>query len=83
MSDSNSTGLRRKTRGEAASSTTYSEMSESYDQRKKSYVDPPKDKSKLTCLIHGPGHSSDECNVLGDFISKYFRIRPTSDRRHY
>ena len=32
--------------------------------------------------MHGPGHSSVECKVLGDFGSKYVKIRPTKDRGH-
>ena len=63
-----------------ASSTTYSEMSESAGKYIKRYVDHPKDRSKLTCIIHGPGNSSDECKMLGDFGYKYFGIRPTKDR---
>ena len=43
----------------------------------KMYVDHLMDVSKQTYLIHGPGHSSDECMVLGDFGSKYSKIRPT------
>ena len=47
----------------------------------KRYLDHPKDRSKLTCLIHGPGNSSDECNVLGDFGFKYSKIRTIKDYR--
>ena len=57
--------LRRKTRGEAASSTTYYKIIERDDKHRKRYADHPKDRSKLTCLICGPGHSSYECKVLG------------------
>ena len=64
-------------RGESALSTTYSNMSERSDKFRKRYVDHPKDISKLTCLIHGPGHSSYECKVLGNFGSKYSKRRPT------
>ena len=32
----------------------------------KRYVDNPKDRSKLTHLLHGDVHSSDICKVLGD-----------------
>ena len=61
-------------------SNTYSEMSESAEKRRKIYVDYPKGKSKPTCLIHGPGHSSDKYKVLGDFGSKYSKIRHTNNR---
>ena len=43
-------------------------MSESGGKHRKRYVDHPKDRSKLNCLIHGPGHSSDECKVVGDLV---------------
>ena len=72
-----------KTRGEAALSTNYSEMSESAGKHRNSFVDDLKDGSKLSCLIHVPGHSSDECKILGDFGYKYFKIRPTKDHRQY
>ena len=55
-------------------------MSESSDKRRKSYVDHPKDRSKLTCIIHGPGTSSDECKVLRNFGSEYSKRRPAKDR---
>ena len=45
-------------------------MSESVVKRRKRYADQPKDISKLTCLIHGPGHSSDKLKVLDDFGTK-------------
>ena len=43
-------------------------------------IDNSKDISKLICIIHGPRHKSDECKVLGDFGSKYSKIR--EDRGH-
>ena len=67
-------------RGEDTSSNTYSEMSESSGKNRKRYVDHLKDRSKLNFLIHVPGHSSDECKVLGDFCFKYSKSRPTKDR---
>ena len=69
-------------RGEAASSTNYSEMIESSGKRRKGCVDHPKDRSKPTCLAHGPGHSSYGCNALGEFVSKHSKSRPTKDRGH-
>ena len=53
--------------------------SESYGKCRKSYVDHLKGRSKLTCLIHGPGHLSDECKVLGEFGTKYAKYRTTKD----
>ena len=44
-------------------------MGESAGKRQKRYVDHPTDKSKII-LIYGPGNSSDECKVLGDFGAK-------------
>ena len=55
-------------------------MSESAGKCREIYLDHPKDKSK-TCLIHGLVNSFDECKVLGYFISKYIKIRPTKDCR--
>ena len=69
-------------KGEAVLSNTYYEMSESSGKIRKSYVDYPKDRSKLTCLIHGPGHSSDECKVLVEFGFKYYKSMATKDCRH-
>ena len=37
--------------------------------------------SKLTCLIHGPGDSSDECRVLNDFGCNYTNVRPFKECR--
>ena len=55
-------------------------MSEISGKQRKRYVDHPKDISKLTCIIHGPVHSSDECMVLGYFGSTYYKSRNTKDR---
>ena len=55
-------------------------MSDSAGKCRKSYVDHPKDRSKLNFLIHGPGHTSDECYVLGDFGNKYAKCMPTKYR---
>ena len=69
-------------RGEAASSTTYSDMNESSIKFRKMYVDHPNDRLKLTYIIHGPGNSLYECKVLGDFGSKYYKSRTNKDHRH-
>ena len=57
-------------------------MIESSDNRRKRYVDYSKGKSKPTCLILGPGNSSDKYKVLGDFGSKYAKTRHTNNRGH-
>ena len=46
-------------------------MSESDGKHRKRYVDHPNDISKITRLIHCPGHSLDECKVPGYFGSNY------------
>ena len=57
-------------------------MVESSGKRINRYVDVSKSKSK-TCLIHGLGHSSDECKVLGDFVAKYAKGKPTKDHGNH
>ena len=58
-------------------------MSESAEQRRKIYVYDSRDRSNKTCLIHGAGNSSDECNILGEFGNNYVKDRPTKDHRYY
>ena len=55
-------------------------MNERDDKHRKRYADHLKDRSKLVCPINGARNSSDECKVLGDFGSKYYKSRPTKDR---
>ena len=57
-------------------------MSESTGKHRKRYVDYPKGNSKPTCLINGPGHSSDKCKLLGYFGSQYAKSRPTKYREN-
>ena len=57
-------------------------MSESSGKRRNRYVYYLKDIFKIIFLVHGPGHSSDECKVLVDFSYKYSKIGPTEDCRH-
>ena len=47
-------------------------------KRRKRHIYTLTVKSK-TCLVHGPGNSSEECKVLGDFVTKYTNIRPTKE----
>ena len=65
----------------AASSTIYSDMSAITGKHTQRYVDNLQDRSKLTCIIHGPGNSQDEYKLLGDFGTKYAKVRPTKDLR--
>ena len=60
---------------------TCPENGESAGKRRKRHVDSPTGKIK-NCLIHGPGHSSEECKVVGDFETKYANSRPTKDGRN-
>ena len=50
-------------------SNNHPEMGEIHEKRRKRYVYFPTGESK-TCIIHGHGHSSNECKVLGDFDAK-------------
>ena len=58
LADANHAGHRSQKRGEAASLCNISEKGESAGKCIKRHVDSPTGKSK-TCLIHGPGHSSE------------------------
>ena len=78
--DENHSGHSKKMRGESDLSNTYSEMTKSAGKRRKRYAYHMKDRSKLTCLIHGPGNSSDECKVLGYLSSKCSKTRTTEYR---
>ena len=49
-------------------------------KRHKRYVDISKSESK-TCMLHGAGHSSDECKVLGKFGTKYTAFHTTKGCR--
>ena len=57
-------------------------MSKSAVKHRKLYVDRPSGESKI-CLIHCPGHSSNECKVLGDLGAKYAKGDPTEDHDNY
>ena len=77
--DSKRAGLSRKRIGESALSNNYSDINKSSGKWRKGYVDHPKDRSKLTCIIHGPVNSSDKCKVLGEFGSRCAKLRPIKD----
>ena len=81
--DSNRAGISRKTRGEAASSTTYSEMNKSSFKLIKMYVDHQNYRLKLTYIIHGPGNSLYECKVLGNNTNRYNNNKSTSVRKNH
>ena len=50
-------------------------------KRKQNYSDHLRYKSKINCLIHSPGHLSDECKVLNDFGDKYAKGRDFGEHR--
>ena len=77
--DANRAGHSRQNRGEAASPWDRPEKGERAGKSIKQHIYSSTEKSK-TCLIHGPGYSSEERKVLGDFGTKYANIRPTKDR---
>ena len=60
-------------------STNYHYISDSNIKLRKRYVENPKDRYKLICHIHGPGHSSDKFKVLVEFSYKYSKIRLTKE----
>ena len=64
QAEANRTVISRNKIGENDSSKTHSTKDESADKRRKLYVDQSKRASK-NCMIHGLGHSSDGCKVLG------------------
>ena len=77
--DTNCADHSRQKRGESTLSWNRPEKGEIADKRRKRHVDSPTGKSKI-CLIHGPGHSTEECKILGDLGTNYANIRPTKYR---
>ena len=77
--EANCTGLNRNKRGKSTSSNTNPMKDGSAEKRRKRYVDNPKSTSKIY-MIHGSGHSSDECKALGEFGTKYTAAQPTKYR---
>ena len=71
----------RKIRGVAASSKSYSEVVNHSGNLNQRYVDHSIDKSKLTCLIYGKFHSSEQCKFLNDFGARYDARRTFKERR--
>ena len=49
---------------------------------RKRYVDRLSEGSELTCTIYGPGHYSEHCKVLNNFITRYDTISPSKESRH-
>ena len=82
QSDANCAGHSSQMRLEDDLSQTHPTMGESSDKRRKIYVYRSTGEMK-TCLIHIPGHSSDECKVLVDFCANYAKGRHTKDHNNY
>ena len=82
QADAESYGHIRNTRGEAALSKTRPTTYESADNRRKRYVYCSTSESK-TFLVHRPGHFSDECKVLGYFVTKYDKGNPNKDHGNH
>ena len=80
--DANRAYHNRDKREESDLSNTCPPIRESAGKRRKRYVDHPKIESK-TCILHGPGHSSNECKVLGDFGANYGKGEPTKDHGNH
>ena len=60
----------------------YYTMRGSVGKHRKRYVDCPAGESKI-CFIHGLGHSSDGCKVLGEFGTKYAKSESTKDHSNH
>ena len=71
----------RKIMGVAASSKSYSEVVNHSGNLNQRYVYHSIDKSKLTCLIHGNFHSSEQCKFINDFGARYDARRTFKERR--
>ena len=56
-------------------------MVKRFDKSKKRRVDHLRDRSKLTCIKHGPVNSSYECKLLNCFGTKYSKYRPFKESR--
>ena len=77
--DTKCDGNIRNNRGEFALSKTHPVTGESSGKHQKQYVDISKSESK-TCLIHGPGHSSNKCKILGDSGTNYSNSKHTNNQ---
>ena len=55
---------------------TYSHMGKLDGKRNQRYVDLPRDRSKLTCMIHEPRHYLEKCKILNEFITEHASGRP-------
>ena len=77
MADTNRASHDRKRKGGEAKSSTNSEKSRA-GKRKKNYAGHPRDRptGEKSCLLNGPGHSTEECKVLKDYYDKYAAQRP-------
>ena len=56
-------------------------MGKQTGKRKKNCVYHLRDQLKLTCLVHGPGYTTDECKALNGFGTKYAKGRDFKEHR--
>ena len=82
QADANFDGHSRKMRVVLSSSKRYSHMISHDGKCRKRYVDRLSEGSELTCTIYGPGHYSEHCKVLNNFITRYDKISPSKESRH-
>ena len=61
--------------GVSASSKAYSEVGNHSGNLNQRYIDHPRYRSKLTYLVHGNVHSSEECKFLNEFGTRYSASR--------
>ena len=73
--DSNRDGNSRQMSGVSASSKAYPEVGNHSVNLNQRYIDHPRYRSKLTYLVHGNVHSSEECKFLNEFGTRYSESR--------
>ena len=79
--DSNRDGNSRQMSGVSASSKAYSEVGNHSGNLNQRYIDHLIDRSKLTYLMHGNFHSSEQCKFLNDFGTRYDARRTLKELR--
>ena len=69
--DANHSGNRRQMRGVFTLWRTYNRMCKHAGKHKQRYVDHPRDRSRINCLIHGHVNFSEKCKLLNEFGTRY------------
>ena len=76
-SDTNCASHGRKLKGGEAASPTNTEKGRTGKRKTINAGDPSyRTTGGKTCLLHGPGNSTEECKVLKDYFKKYAAQRP-------